>query len=101
MEPTAGPPERSHGDPLAAQWRSRMRRLLILAATAAAAAWAAVPSAATVTAAGSLATVSLLAAGEARAVTALLPGWKHSCGRNPRCFERGEYRRQMARLRAQ
>ena len=74
-----------------------MRRLFILAVSAAA--WAAVPSAVTVTAAGSLATVSLLTAGEARAGTALLPGWKLSCGRNPRCFEHGEYRRQVARLR--
>jgi hypothetical protein len=35
----------------------------------------------------------------AHAATAVLPGWHLSCGRNPRCFERGEARRQRARLR--
>jgi hypothetical protein len=48
--------------------------------------------------AASLATAALLVASEARAGTALLPGWRLSCGRDPRCFERGEYRRQMAKL---
>ena len=76
-----------------------MRKSLAIALTAVT--WAAAPSATTVTAVGSVATIALLAAGEARAGTALLPGWKLSCGRNPRCFERGEYRRQTARLRTQ
>ena len=72
-----------------------MRRFVILAVTAAV--WAGVPSAAT----GSLAAVALLVAGEASAGTAVLPGWTLPCSRNPRCFERGEYRRQIARLRTQ
>jgi hypothetical protein len=65
-----------------------------------AAAWAAIPSTPTVIGTASLATASLLVASAARAGTALLPGWRYACGRNPRCFERGEYRRTMARLRA-
>ena len=75
-----------------------MRRLILV--TTLAAACMAVPSAAAVIAAASFATASLLVATEVRADTALLPGWKLSCGRDPRCFERGERRRQMARLRA-
>jgi hypothetical protein len=74
-----------------------MRKYLLV--MTAVAAWAAMP-AVTVTAVGSLATVALLA-GSARADTALLPGWKHACGRNPRCFERAQARRMAARLRAQ
>lgn len=74
-----------------------MRRFVLVATLAAAC--VAVPSAAAVIATASLATASLLVSNEARAGTALLPGWKLSCGRNPRCFERGEYRRQT-RLRA-
>jgi hypothetical protein len=76
-----------------------MRRFMLVATLAAA--WVAVPSGATVIATASFATASLLVATEAQAGTALLPGWRHACGPNPRCFERGEYRRQMARLRAQ
>ena len=76
-----------------------MRRSCGLAA-AAAIAWNAVPSVGMVAGVGSFATVTVLAGGEARAGTALLPGWTHSCGRNPRCFERGEARRR-ARLNAQ
>jgi hypothetical protein len=40
-----------------------------------------------------VATVAALAPHEARAYTAIQPGWRHSCGRNPRCFERYEARR--------
>jgi hypothetical protein len=76
-----------------------MRSLVLV--TTLVAAGVAVPSAATVIAAASLATASLLVATEVQAGTSLLPGWKHSCGRDPRCFERGEARRQAARLRAQ
>ena len=65
-----------------------------------AAALASIPSTATIIGAASLATASLLVASAARAGTALLPGWKFACGRDPRCFERGEHRRTMARLRA-
>jgi hypothetical protein len=75
-----------------------MRRSVLVMTLAAA--WAAIPSAPTVIGTASLATAALLVAHEARAGTALLPGWRHACGRNPRCFERGEYRRQLARLRA-
>jgi hypothetical protein len=75
-----------------------MRSLVLV--TTLAAAGVAVPSAATVIAAASLATASLLVATEAQAGTALLPGWGVSCGRDPRCFERGEARRRAARLRA-
>jgi hypothetical protein len=35
---------------------------------------------------------------DARAGTAILPGWAHSCGRDPRCFERGEARRRARGL---
>jgi hypothetical protein len=75
-----------------------MRRSVLVITLAAA--WAAIPSADAVVATASLAAASLLVASGAQADTAVLPGWKHSCGRNPRCFERGEHRRQMARLRA-
>jgi hypothetical protein len=74
-----------------------MRRYALVITLAAA--WAAIPSAPTVIAAASFATAALLAATEVQAGTALLPGWGLSCGRDPRCFERGEYRRRMARLR--
>jgi hypothetical protein len=75
-----------------------MRKSLII--TAAVAAFAVVPSSATLLGIGSLAAaVSLLAPGPADAGTALLPGWTLSCSRDPRCFERGEARRQAARLR--
>jgi hypothetical protein len=76
-----------------------MRKFFLV--TTLAAAWVAIPSAPAVIAAASLATASLLVASEAQAGTALLPGWRYSCGRDPRCFERGEHRRQMARLRTQ
>jgi hypothetical protein len=78
-----------------------MRKSLILTA-AAVVAFAVVPSTATLVGIGSLAAAaSLLAPSEATAGTALLPGWRLSCGRDPRCFERGEARRQVARLRQQ
>ncbi len=65
----------------------------------AAIAFAVVPSSASLLGVGSTAAaVSLLAPSAAHAGTALLPGWTRSCGRDPRCFERGEARRQ-ARLR--
>jgi hypothetical protein len=77
-----------------------MRKSLALTAMAVAA-FAVVPSSATLLGIGSLATaVSLMAATEAEARTAIQPGWRYPCGRNPRCFERAEARRQ-ARLRAQ
>ena len=76
-----------------------MRKLCVLAATAAIG-WAAVPPAMTLVGVGSLATVTLLASGQAEAGTALLPGWRYPCGRNPRCFDRAEARRR-ARLAAQ
>jgi len=73
-----------------------MRKSLVLTALAAAA-FAAVPSSATLL---GVAAVSLMAGSEATARTAILPGWRYPCGRNPRCFDRAEARRQ-ARLRAQ
>ena len=77
-----------------------MRKSLVLVATAVA--FAVVPSTVTPIGIGSLAAVlSLLVPATAEAGTALLPGWTLSCGRNPRCFERGEARRQSARRRAQ
>jgi hypothetical protein len=76
-----------------------MRRFLLV--TTLAAAWAAMPSTGTVIGTASFAAASLLFASEVQADTALQPGWRHACGRNPRCFEHGEYRRQLARLRAQ
>jgi hypothetical protein len=76
-----------------------MRKSLVLTALAAAA-FAAVPSSATLVGVGSLAAaVSLFAHSEASAMTAVLPGWRHPCGRNPRCLERVEGRR-LDRLRA-
>jgi hypothetical protein len=77
-----------------------MRRSFVLT-TALAAVWVAIPSTPTVIAMASLATASLLVAADATAGTALLPGWGLSCGRDPRCFERGEYRRQLARLKTE
>ena len=75
-----------------------MRKSLILAT--AVAAFAVVPSGATLFGIGSLAAaVSLIAHSEAAANTAVLPGWRHPCGRNPRCMERVEGRR-LDRLRA-
>ena len=77
-----------------------MRKSLVFTALAATA-FAAVPSSATLLGVGSLAAaVSLMAGSEATARTAVLPGWRNPCGRNPRCFERAEARRQ-AKLRAQ
>ncbi len=76
-----------------------MRNSPLLTA-AAVAAFAVVPSAATLVGIGSIAAaVSLLAPSAANAGTALLPGWTLSCSRAPRCFERGEHRRLIARLR--
>jgi hypothetical protein len=76
-----------------------MRKSLIIAL--AAAAFAVVPSSAALVGIGAMAAaVSVLAGSDATAATALLPGWVLSCGRDPRCFERGEARRQAARLRA-
>ncbi len=76
-----------------------MRKSLIIAL--AAAAFAVVPSSAALVGIGAMAAaVSLLAESDATAATAPLPGWVLSCGRDPRCFERGEARRQAARLRA-
>jgi hypothetical protein len=77
-----------------------MRKSLSLTVMAVAA-FAVVPSSATLFGIGSVAAaVSLMAVSEATAGTALLPGWWHPCGRNPRCMERVEGRR-LARLRAQ
>jgi hypothetical protein len=77
-----------------------MRRSFLVAAMVAAG-WAVVPSADTVIGMSSLAAaVSLLAQPEAKADTAVQPGWRHPCGRNPRCMERVEGRR-LARIRAQ
>jgi hypothetical protein len=69
-----------------------MRRSFLFVATAVIT-WAAVPSATTAIGVGSLVAATTLAASEASAGTAILPGWVHSCGRDPRCFERGEARR--------
>ena len=75
-------------------------RKSVLFTAAVAAAFAVMPSSAVLVGIGSMAAaVSLLAPNTANADTALLPGWRLSCGRDPRCFERGEARRQ-ARLRA-
>jgi len=77
-----------------------MRKSLVLTALAATA-FAAVPSSATLLGIGSLAAaVSLVAGSEATARTAVLPGWRHPCGRNPRCMERVEGRR-LDRIKAQ
>ncbi len=77
-----------------------MRKSFLVTA-AAATAFAVTPSSATLVGIGSVAAaIFLLAPDTANAGTALLPGWTHSCGRDPRCFERGEARRQAARQRA-
>ena len=44
------------------------------------------------------ATLAALSVSEAHAATAIQPGWRHSCGRNPRCFERYEARRRARGL---
>jgi hypothetical protein len=76
-----------------------MRKSLIMTAMAIAA-FAAIPSSTTLVGIGSLAAaISLLAPIPVEARTAILPGWRYPCGRNPRCFERAEARR-LARLRA-
>jgi len=75
-----------------------MRKSFVVIAVALVA--AAIPSGATVVGLGSLAAVvALLAPSQAAANTAVLPGWRHPCGRNPRCMERVEGRR-LDRLRA-
>jgi hypothetical protein len=74
--------------------RSTMRTTLSGAAMAAALAWA---GAALPVASLGVATISVLPH-EARAGTAIQPGWTHSCSRNPRCFERGEARRRARGL---
>jgi hypothetical protein len=77
-----------------------MPKSLTLTAMAVAA-FAVVPSSATLLGIGSVAAaVSLVAGSEATARTALLPGWRHPCGRNPRCTERVEGRR-LERIRTQ
>ena len=69
-----------------------MRQILIVAAVIlSTAAPAMVTSTAVVTA------MSLVTAEQAQD-TAVLPGWQQSCGRNPRCFERGEARRRARGL---
>jgi hypothetical protein len=67
-----------------------MRRTFAGAVMAAALTWtgAALPVASL-----GAATLAVLNVSEARAGTAIQPGWTHSCSRNPRCFERGEARR--------
>ena len=70
-----------------------MRQILIVAAVILSmAAPAAVTGTAVVTA------MSLVTTEQAQANTAVLPGWQQSCGRNPRCFERGEARRRARGL---
>jgi hypothetical protein len=69
-----------------------MGRSFVVAAIATIA-WAAVPSAPIAVGVGALAAVTVLAGSEASAGTAIQPGWRHSCGRNPRCFDRAEARR--------
>jgi hypothetical protein len=66
---------------------------------AAAIAWAAVPLATTAIGTATVASTTVLLSDAAEAGTAILPGWRHPCGRQPRCFERAEARRQ-ARLNA-
>jgi len=64
-----------------------MRKSFVIVAGALMAAL--IPSGTTVIGLGSLAAaVSLVASSEAVADTAVLPGWRHPCGRNPRCHER-------------
>ena len=75
-----------------------MRRSFVVAAIATIG-WVAGPSAPTAVGVGAVAAVTMLAGSEASAGTAILPGWRHSCGRNPRCFDRAEGRRR-ARLNA-
>jgi hypothetical protein len=77
-----------------------MGRSFVIAAIATIA-WAAAPAAPTAIGVGALAAVTVLAGSESSAGTAILPGWKHSCGRNPRCFERGEARRRARAQRLQ
>jgi hypothetical protein len=72
-------------------------RKLILSVTAALA-WVATASA---TAPLSVTIATLALTRPAQAGTAVLPGWQVSCGRNPRCFEQREARRQRAKLRRQ
>jgi hypothetical protein len=72
-----------------------MRRSIV--AAIATIAWAAGPSAPTAIAIGAATSVTVMAGSEASAGTAIRPGWRHSCGRNPRCFDRAEARRR-ARL---
>jgi hypothetical protein len=66
-----------------------MRTTFAGAAMAAALAWAGAVTPALVGTAGIVA----LSGPAAQAYTAIQPGWRHSCGRNPRCFERFEARR--------
>ncbi len=75
-----------------------MPRSFVLAVTGATA-WAVVSVSNLVLGVGTLALVTSLTAGAAQAGTAILPGWRPACGRQPRCFDRGEARRQ-ARLNA-
>jgi hypothetical protein len=75
-----------------------MRKSFVFAATAVIA-WAAVPLAATAIGAATIAATAVLSSSAAKAGTAILPGWRHACGRQPRCFERAEARRR-ARLNA-
>ena len=58
--------------------------------------WAAAP--ATLYSTAVVTAMSLVTAEQAQANTAVLPGWQQSCGRNPRCFERGEARRRARGL---
>jgi hypothetical protein len=74
-----------------------MGRSFVVAAIATIA-WVAVSAAPTAIGVGA-AVVTVLAGSEASAGTAIQPGWRHSCGRNPRCFDRADARRR-ARLSA-
>src|SRR5262249_41421865 len=87
-EPTPGNRPGSRGAiQLRDQGRSLMRKFFVIVAGALMAAL--IPSSATIIGLGSLAAaVSLVASSEAAADTAVLPGWRHPCGRNPRCHER-------------
>ena len=71
-----------------------MRRTFAIAVVTAGLAW----TAAALPAVVGTAAIVALSSNEARANTAILPGWTHSCGRNPRCFERGEARRRARGL---
>ena len=77
-----------------------MRKQSLIAATALIAWTAGPPAITTAVGLATLGTATLLASGAATAGTAILPGWRHPCGRQPRCFERAEARRQ-ARQNAQ